>query len=662
MSDLARLKGLGPKRLAALQRSGISTLRDLINHLPRTYVDRTRFRKIAELEPGQDGYVHGIVHEVTHLQNRMLVTLGDESGQIELAFFQALPFLKGRFHSGLCLIAAGPVTLYRGLQMVHPEWEPVSAESEPKPQGILPRYPLTEAMGEARIEHKLLQGWALQALDEFTFSDPLLPALRDAASLRDEKTLLLSMHKPTSLDEIETGMRELKLRELLPIFHGMAMRRRARLHLSVAYPPAPEWSEKLRSALPFALTPGQQAAAAQLAESLHQTTQYCGLLQGDVGSGKTVVALLGALGVLAAGGQVALLSPTEILAWQHFRTVRAWFEKMGVLVHCLTSEVVGAERETILQDLGQGRCGLIVGTHALLGENVRFKKLGLVLIDEQHRFGVKQREALLHKGEHPHVLYLSATPIPRTSAQILYGDMDIVTLTEKPPGRLPVKTRLVMPAKRREMLGFLLAEAKTGNQVFWVAPRISGDEETPDGSTKDSPESGERATARGVEQAARELQAFSKEWRVAAVHGRMSSDSRHEILAAFRKGEIQVLVATTVIEVGVDIPQANLMVIEGPDRFGLAQLHQLRGRTGRGNQQAWCFLLMENEMSESAQSRLRSFSQLDDGFALAELDLQQRGAGHLDGTVQSGFGSLRFTDWVQDKALIEEVRELVKLP
>jgi ATP-dependent DNA helicase RecG len=657
VSELSRLKGLGPKRLQALQRSGLTTLRDLVNHLPRTYLDRTRFRRIADLEPGQDGFAHVIVHDVTHMANRMLVTVGDDSGQLELAFFQALPFLKGRFHPGVCLTVAGTVTLYRGLQMVHPEWEIVSAETEPKPQGLLPRYPLTEAMGEARIEHKLLQGWAIEALGQFTFSDPLAPLLKKAAGLRDEMELLRTMHKPDSMETVEAGWREVKLRELLPLFHGMEMRRRSRADLGKAYPPSQEWAAKLMTLLPFTLTLGQQAAAADIASALNSRAQFTGLLQGDVGSGKTVVALLACLGVLAAGAQVALLAPTGILAVQHFRTVQAWLEGLGIATKCLTGDVVGESRETILKDLAEGRCPFVVGTHALIGETVQFKQLGLVLIDEQHRFGVKQREALLRKGEYPHLLYLSATPIPRTLAQTLYGDMEVMTLTEKPPGRLPVKTRLVAPAKRREMLGFLLSEAKTGNQIFWVVPRISGSENP--GDAEDAAKE-ERTAARGVEQVTRELREYSSDWQVASVHGRMAADKRDETLTAFRNGEIQVLVATTVIEVGVDIPQANLMVIEGPDRFGLAQLHQLRGRTGRGGQQAWCFLLLGNEMPEASESRLRSFSQIDDGFALAELDLQQRGAGHLDGTVQSGFGTLRYADLVKDKELVDEVRGLVR--
>jgi ATP-dependent DNA helicase RecG len=658
VSELARLKGLGPKRLQALERSGIRTLRDLVYHLPRTYLDRTRFGRVADCVAGEDAYLHVLVHEVTMLSNRMTVTVADDSGSIELIFFQGLPYLKGKFHPGLCLVVAGTVSIFKGLQIAHPEWIPVSADKQPEPQGLLPRYPLTEAMGESRVEHKLLQGWATQALEEFVFSDSLDARLKELAQLRSEQTVLKVLHRPETLEAAAQAMREIKLRELLPLFHTLEMRRRSRRLIGQTFAPDPLGTEKLLAALPFQLTGGQAQAIRNIAEALAQPGQFIGLLQGDVGSGKTIVATLGCLGVLAQGGQVAFLAPTEILARQHFRNLSQWMSVLGYACALLTGDTQSDEKESVRQALVSGELPLIVGTHALLSEGVQFRNLGLAIIDEQHRFGVKQRETLALKGAHPHVLYLSATPIPRTLAQTLYGDMDILSLPEKPPGRLPIKTRLVRTDKRRELEGFLLSETQKGNQVFWVVPRIGLSDKMLDGLAPNE-EGDEKQAARGVDEVIRELTHFSKTWKVGGVHGKMAAEKRSNALATFRSGDMDVLVATTVIEVGVDIPQANLMVIEGPDRFGLAQLHQLRGRTGRGQEQAWCFLLLPQSCPEETETRLRTFSNTEDGFALAEMDLSQRGAGHLDGTVQSGFGNLHYADLVRDKELVSLVREWV---
>jgi ATP-dependent DNA helicase RecG len=350
--------------------------------------------------------------------------------------------------------------------------------------------------------------------------------------------------------------------------------------------------------------------------------------------------------VLASGAQAALLAPTEILAAQHFRTMQPLLRRAGFEVALLTGESSGEDRRRILSGLKDGSLPFVVGTHALFSAGVEFKELRYVLVDEQHRFGVEQRALLSAKGLEPHVLYLSATPIPRTLAQSLYGDLDVLTLGEKPAGRLPVKTRLVPSMKQKELLEFLKAEtAGGGNQVYWVVPRISATGEEEDG-------------AAAVDAAVKRLRAAGS-WRVEAVHGRVPAPERSKLLAEFRDGKIQALVATTVIEVGVDVPGANLMVVEGGERFGMAQLHQLRGRTGRGSAQAWCFLLEPPVLGwpEETEERLREFASTEDGFRIAEMDLRRRGAGSLDGTRQSGFGLLRFTDWIDDAELIREVGE-----
>jgi len=448
------------------------------------------------------------------------------------------------------------------------------------------------------------------------------------------------------------AMQEVKVRELWPLCLKRAIAKRDRIGKGRVFLPKPEMEKLVRAALPFTLTKGQDAALQQIGKALERSAQFAGLLQGDVGSGKTAVVLLAALRVLAAGAQTALLVPTEILALQHFRTVAPLLEKAGFNAALLTASTSSEERASILEGLKNGSVGLVVGTHSLFSADVVFKELRFILIDEQHRFGVEQRATMTAKGIEPHVLFLSATPIPRTLAQSIYGDLEMIILAEKPPGRLPIKTRLVPADKQVDMLEFLQKEVEAGNQIYWVVPRISASS----GPVKLPPEKGsEQEEVAAVESTFKRLKAAGK-WRVEAVHGRMPGVDREKALSAFRNGECRVLVSTTVIEVGVDVPAANIIVVEGSDRFGLAQLHQLRGRTGRGQAQAWCFLLLpQGGIPEETLARLREFSSTEDGFHIAELDLRSRGAGSLDGTQQSGFGALHYVDFLEDAELIREL-------
>jgi ATP-dependent DNA helicase RecG len=481
---------------------------------------------------------------------------------------------------------------FRDLQLVHPEFEALGEGQEPKRE-VLPRYPLTVDMAEAHIGHKFLQQVALEALDGFRFTDPVAEPHRRALGLLAEDGLLRSLHKPEQVEGIPLLRRQLKVRELLPLSLKLETLRRARRKVGRAWPEAPDLREKLRAALPFALTAGQTEAVAGISACQARAGQFCGLLMGDVGSGKTVVAMLAAANVIGGGGQAALMAPTEILAAQHFQTLSPFLAQAGLRAALLTGDTPKPEREAILADLRAGALPFVVGTHALYSGDVAFRNLGLAVIDEQHRFGVQQRQALAEKGGHPDILYMSATPIPRTLAQTVFGDLETFVLRDKPAGRLPVKTRLVGPEKRKDMLGFLVKEALGGNQVFWVVPQIgpsaakSKASEDPDIFVPAQRPVEDLAT---VDKVKAELEAFSKDWKVGLVHGKLPAEKKEAVLSAFRRGELHALVATTVIEVGVDVPQANLMVIESPDRFGLAQLHQLRGRTGRGSAQAWCFL------------------------------------------------------------------------
>jgi ATP-dependent DNA helicase RecG len=580
------------------------------------------------------------VESVAFPPGRMTVRVEDETGSLELAFFRGVSFLRQHFRSGRLLALAGTVTFFRELQLVHPEWEELEEGAEPK-GGLLPVYPLTEAMEEARIEHRMLQRAALEALDRFAFSDPLASTEREKLALRPENTLLRNLHAPEAPMDIDAARKELKIRELWPLCLQMESARQSRKHKGKSFPES-ALESSLLAVLPFALTPGQCEASIQILAGLERPEQFAGLLQGDVGSGKTAVAALAILRVLGGGSQAALLAPTEILAEQHHRSFSTWFETLGVRAALLTASTAPDIRERILAAARSGELGLVIGTHALLSPDLQFRDLRLLVVDEQHRFGVDQRAALTAKGKDPHTLLLSATPIPRTLAHSLFGDLELVNLKDKPPGRLPVKTRLTPGDRESELHAFLIREVEAGNQVYWVVPRIEGGE----------------SDAAAVEGALRRLRdSAGDQLRVEAVHGRVSAPERERILADFRSGSLRILVATTVIEVGVDVPSANLMVVEGAERFGLAQLHQLRGRTGRGGGQAWCFLLEpKGGWNEDVRDRLRAFAAIEDGFEIAEMDLRQRGAGDLQGWRQSGFGTLRFTDWIEDADLFRELR------
>ncbi|MDB5105365.1 MAG: recG [Fibrobacteres bacterium] len=664
MSDLSRLTGVGPKREKVLAEAGIATLRDLIYHLPRRYIDRTKFTPIADLAVGKDAIFPATVRSIAMAQMRMMVTVEDGSGTVELVFFNGVQFLRSRFTEGQRLLVAGVPSFFRELQMVHPEFQSIKDDQEIKGE-VLPRYPLTMDMSEAHVEHKFLQKIALEALQGFTFSDALQENHRRELGLLPEADLLRSLHKPATAEEIPALRKQLKVRELLPLSLRLEAIKAERRKVGKAWPESAKLKAALREGLPFTLTAGQSESVSAITACQAEPGQFCGLLMGDVGSGKTVVAMLAAANVLEAGGQVALMAPTEILASQHHQTLAPFLAKAGIRAGLLTGDTPKADREAMMADLQSGSLNFLVGTHALYSGDVRFRNLGLAIIDEQHRFGVEQRKALGAKGGNPDILYMSATPIPRTLAQTVFGDLETFVLKEKPAGRLPVKTRLVPPEKRKDMLGFLLKEAVGGNQVFWVVPQIGAKSPTAKAAkaAAEDPDIFVPANKRpeediaSVDKIKTELAAFSKEWKVGIVHGKLPPEKKEAALAAFRKGELNVLVATTVIEVGVDVPQANLMVIEGPDRFGLAQLHQLRGRTGRGSAQAWCFLAMPNgDWPVETFDRLAGFAETTDGFKIAEIDLRSRGTGNLEGTDQSGYGGLRFTDLIEDFELTQEIR------
>ena len=671
--EISQLPGLGPKRVEALRKAGLNSIADLLYNIPRTYLDQTKVTPIGNCRVGEKVVLIGTISRsgtVRGRTSRFVATLTDGTGEIQLLFFRGTSFWARKIKNGTRWLVTGQVGEYRGLQITHPDMQAFD-EDEEFSGCIQPIYPISEACREARMEQKFFRGLYKTI---FNFPGLTLPGLcprelTDYLKFAPVMHNLRTLHQPKEFPAIYKAKRELKVLELLPFCLRMVKRRE---------------NQKLRgherqidlgtvmaakARLPFSLTRGQEEALDTIIAGLNGKKQFHALLQGDVGCGKTVVAMLAMMAVCGAGlngaggmrEQCALMVPTDILARQHYKSLKPFFDAAGLNVRLLVGATPAAERKVILGELQMGLADVVIGTHALFSKDVFFSRLGFVIIDEQHRFGVGQREALLAKGDYPDMLVMSATPIPRSLAMTLYGDLKVVSIKEKPAGRKPIKTRLVNAAKREDMKKFICNEAASGNLCYWIASRVGSDDE---------------GGARSVDEIVEELRAYiagpgrailngtlsgalnGAALQVTGVHGQMDEDERDAIIAKFAKGEIQILVATTVIEVGVNVPAANLMVIDQPDRFGLAQLHQLRGRVGRGDAQAWCFLMIpEGDAAESSMERLSQFSSTEDGFEIAELDLTNRGAGNLEGNEQSGAWVFRWFDWIADQELISRTIE-----
>lgn len=670
--DLSSLPGLGPKRLEKLNKSGLSTIADLLYNIPRTYLDQTKVSKIAELHDGDRAVVIGIITRAGIVKGRMsrfMAVLTDGTAEISLLFFRGTRFIANRVKPGTRWLVSGTVGSYRGPQLVHPDMQPFD-EGEAFNGQILPVYPISEVCREAKMEQRFFRNLykTIFNLPGLTLPNACPRELTDYLHFAPVMDNLRALHMPKDFDSIYKAKRELKILELLPFCLRMVKRRenqKIRGHerqIDLGNVMA------AKARLPFQLTAGQDAALNTIIDGLNGKKQFHALLQGDVGCGKTVVAMLAIMAVCGAGEQCALMVPTDILARQHFKSLKPFFDAAGIRVHLLVGATPAAEKKVILGELQMGLCNVVIGTHALFSKDVFFAKLGLVIIDEQHRFGVSQREALLAKGDYPDMLVMSATPIPRSLAMTLYGDLKVISIKEKPAGRKPIKTRLVNAAKRESMKQFICKEAAGGNLCYWIASRVNTDASANSATLSSADSAASDSSARSVDDIVNEMRSFIAAFghtdvnlaklKVAGVHGQMDDTQRDEIIKQFAAGEIQILVATTVIEVGVNVPAANLMVIDQPDRFGLAQLHQLRGRVGRGNQEAWCFLMIpEGEAAETSMERLSQFAATEDGFEIAELDLKTRGAGNLEGNEQSGAWVFRWFDWIHDQELISQTLE-----
>jgi ATP-dependent DNA helicase RecG len=657
--DLSRLRGIGPALRERLGRLGITHPLDLLFLLPQRYEDRTRLSALGGLRPGQKAVVEGEIAltEVVYRRRRsLLCRISDGTGQLTLRFFyfsqaQQKGLARGARIRCYGETRSGPV----GLEMVHPEYRLLAAhEPLPLDQTLTPVYPTTEGLQQARLRALVNQVLArvLPGLPDYLPSNPIsghpLPPLRDA---------LLYLHRPppgADLALLEAGshpcQRRLALEEMLA--HHLSLRRlreRSRLERSIPLPVADGLRAKFLGGLGFDLTAGQRAALDDIETDLAQSHPMMRLVQGDVGCGKTVVAAAAALQAMAHGHQVAVMAPTELLAEQHHRTFVRWCEPLGISVAWLSGNLTRRERQQTCESIGSGRCHLVVGTHALFQEGIEYRSLALIIVDEQHRFGVHQRLALMQKGlmpgVQPHQLVMTATPIPRTLAMTMYADLDTSVIRELPPGRQPVQTVALPDRRRPELVERVLHATRAGQRAYWVCPLIEDSEVAPY-QAAESTHAMLRESLPGVN--------------VGLVHGRMKSEHKDEVMKGFSTGQLQVLVATTVIEVGVDVPEATLMVIENAERLGLAQLHQLRGRVGRGAAPSSCVLLYHSPLSEMARRRLEVLRDTTDGFVVAQRDLELRGPGEVLGTRQTGMLQLRVADLLRDADLAPTVQRLAK--
>lgn len=645
-SPVQYLKGIGPKRARCLEKIGVATVRDLLYLLPRRYLDYTAIRCIRDLRIDDDTTVIGRVTMTEHRTTRhrtSLITLlvADDTGSVVVRWFNR-PDLKKKFKAGDWLLLSGPVSYYRRLQFVNPLYEiltPADLE-ERKAGAIIPIYPLTEGLtiwDVRRAVRRILE----QMPANLTETVPEF--LRQRRGLVTLAEALRDLHFPGTMADAARARRRLVYDEFLR-FELVVARRRARMarEPGLVQPEAGKLTSAFVRSLPFVFTDEQKRVLEEIRADMARAVPMNRLLQGDVGSGKTVVALYACLISAENGHQAAFMAPTEILAEQHYLVHADRLRRIGVKPVLLTGSLRRDERNEILKKIGGGEAVIVIGTHALIEGDIMFKKLGLVVIDEQHRFGVMQRAALVNKGVNPDFLVLSATPIPRTLALTLYGDLDVSTLAEKPPGRGAVITRLVRNAEQKKIYDFIRGAIADGRQAFVICPII---------------ETSEKIDLKSVQEAYQEVTDEFPGYKSAVIHGRLKTQERMAIMDSFRAGRIQILVATTVIEVGVDIPNATIMIIRHPDRFGLAQLHQLRGRIGRGEDKAHCFLFLERFVNPDAFARLKFFEQHNDGFALARMDMKLRGTGEILGQRQHGLPDIVIGDLEQDQELLFAARD-----
>lgn len=652
-------KGIGPKRAVLFGKLGIETLEDLLFFPPFRYEDRTALKKIAHLQSGEEQTILAEIKAVALVETarrRMKivdVAVIDETGLLHAKWFNQ-PYLKDLFRPGEKVMLSGKVkTNYYGgyhLEMESPQYEKVDEEEIQVHLGrIVPIYHETKGL-TSRQMRSLMRSVINQYVAKIP--DVLPPALIQKHSLISLSQAVAELHFPapnSSLTQLNAGQslahRRLSFDELFLLQTGLALRKKkaSTKQIGTAFNTSGSLPDRLRGLLQFQLTRAQEKVLSEIKEDMASDHPMSRLIQGDVGSGKTLVALMSILIAIENGYQAALMAPTEILAEQHFLSIKGHLEALGKTVTFLTSDMRKKIKEEIVGGIGTGQYDLVIGTHALIQEGVQFKKLGLVVVDEQHKFGVLQRAKLTGKGYRPDVLIMTATPIPRTLSLTLYGDLNISIIDELPPGRSPIRTFLFYGKQRERAYSFIDKELTKGRQAYVVCPLI---------------EESEKSDLK----AALEISAILQKEvfphrRIGLLHGRLKRDEKESIMRAFKEGRIDLLVATTVVEVGIDVPNATIMLIEHAERFGLAQLHQLRGRVGRGSEQSFCLLAAEYPLSEDAKRRLNAMVKSNDGFKIAEIDLEIRGPGEFFGTRQSGIPELKVANLMRDTAILEAARK-----
>lgn len=640
------VKGVGPKMAPLFEKLGVETVQDLFYYLPRKYEDRSEILQVKDLEPGQTCGVIGKVLKTGIFTARtgtriFEMSVGDEKRRVHAVWYNQ-PFMSKVFSAGQTVVLYGKVELTKHLQITHPAFEIIEGDSikDSLDVGrIIPVYSLTE-----KLTQKYMRKVVNQAVKTYSsgFQDPLPTRIRARKKLVDSRFAVENIHFPYSAENLERAYKRLVFEEFFILQTVMALRRGKIRKEGISHQVAEGLMADFEKLFPFEFTDGQKKCIKDLEKDMSAEKPMYRLLQGDVGSGKTVIAMFALLLSAGNGYQSAMMVPTEILARQHYVTVSKTFMPLGLNVRLLVSGMAPEDKETISAEIASGEADIIIGTHSLIQEALEFKDLGLVVVDEQHKFGVEQRKALSEKGRRADTLVMTATPIPRSLVMTVFGDMDISTLREKPRQLEPVTTYWVDETRRDSAYAFIRDEVEKGHQAFIVYPRV-----------KETSKSELRSAEGMYEHLSSKI---FKDLKLGLIHGKMKSSEKKKIMDGFRKGDFDILVATTVIEVGVDIPNVTVMMVEHAERYGLAQLHQMRGRIGRGKHTSYCILLGEPS-TDSSHERLTTMTETSDGFELAEKDLDIRGPGEFLGTRQSGLPELRFGNIVRDFKIMEEARE-----
>ena len=649
--NLVDLPNVSTKRLKALSESGIDSLLDLLNWFPRRYLDRTTVLPIRQVKgQGEEitvvGHIKNIQYNGYGKKKRLEVILQDDTASLKGVWFKGGYYIKKQFSEGDAVAFFGKAKKYgRYVSMAHPEWDKIDDASDVNDlKRIVPIYPSNKIFSKRRITSKMIHQWQQVILKHEKPPEFLPNNIRTEYNLPERHEAYRMIHFPESESEYKKAFKRFKFEELFLFELSVAKTKREIIvqNEGALFSKLGEYTQPFfNKHLPFKLTHGQKSALADIKKDVRSGKQMNRLIQGDVGSGKTIVALGAILMALDNGYQSAFMAPTEILAEQHYRTLSDFLEPLDINIRLLVGNQKTSVRRDILTDIEGGNCNIVVGTHAVIQDEVNFHNLGLAIIDEQHRFGVKQRAEILTKGSHPHVLVMSATPIPRSLAMTLYSDLDISIIKGLPDGRKPVKTAVRPQSKHDDIYDFAEQEIAEGGQVYVVYPLV---------------EESEKMDLKDATAGYKKLKKRFSNFEVGLLHGQMKSEEKDAVMQQFIDDEIQVLVSTTVIEVGVDVPNASIMIVEHAERFGLSQLHQLRGRIGRGQRQSYCILIHGQKVSKEGKFRLRKMGQTNDGFEIAEADLKLRGPGDFLGTKQSGLPEFRVADIVEDQWILEQAK------